>query len=268
MTGKKPDPLLSDHLVGYVDVLGFRAAVQTKDPKAHEAIFLVLDEFARSSGGYKFSQKHKQDGMRETSIHPAISTFSDHLVIAYRIDDLHKTYAGVFHALMAIRDICSAAAHRAREIDCLIRGAVTIGPLFQSERVIFGPGLVRAYELESNAAVYPRIIIDHDVMGKFNNDLIPLHTMFIDQDGFWCLDYMTAYLGSFGSENDEATCTARRTWALGMRSKWRESAQTLVKIGNYRAAQKWFWFVSRFEDSMLGLNQSLFGAGEKPLQFP
>ena len=42
----------------------------------------------------------------------------------------------------------------------LIRGAVTIGEVVKSWGQLYGPGVVRAYELERDHAKYPRIIID------------------------------------------------------------------------------------------------------------
>jgi len=42
----------------------------------------------------------------------------------------------------------------------LIRGGMTVGPLFYDSSHVFGPGLVRAYELESRLAIYPRIVTE------------------------------------------------------------------------------------------------------------
>lgn len=52
--------------------------------------------------------------------------------------------------------------------ELLIRGGVTIGPLAKSYGQIFGPGLIRAYELESQQAKYPRIPVDPCVLEEFH----------------------------------------------------------------------------------------------------
>jgi hypothetical protein len=44
-----------------------------------------------------------------------------------------------------------------------IRGSVTIGDIHHDDRTVFGPALVRAYELESCHADTPRIILDPQV---------------------------------------------------------------------------------------------------------
>jgi hypothetical protein len=46
----------------------------------------------------------------------------------------------------------------------LIRGALTVGFINVDDGLIFGPPLVQAHLLESKRAVYPRIIVDPDVL--------------------------------------------------------------------------------------------------------
>ena len=88
-----------------------------------------------------------------------------------------------------------------------------------------------------------------------------------DTDGYWCLDYMTAYLEYLGSDVDSGSCTARRTWVLGARAKFRECAAELAAAGRERAAQKWAWFADRFEESMLSVNPHRFDPSGRKLEF-
>ncbi|PJG51344.1 hypothetical protein CVM73_31285 [Bradyrhizobium forestalis] len=44
--------------------------------------------------------------------------------------------------------------------DYLIRGAITLGPLYHSGDIIFGEALVRAYENEARLARYPRVVLE------------------------------------------------------------------------------------------------------------
>ena len=68
------------------------------------------------------------------------------------------------------------------------RGAITAGQLFYDEKLhfVFGTGLIRAYELESNVAIYPRIIIDTCL--KPSPILVGWAQ---DEDGIWYADYLT-----------------------------------------------------------------------------
>jgi hypothetical protein len=61
-----------------------------------------------------------------------------------------------------------------------VRGAVTIGDLCHNSNTVFGPALNRAYELESESAVYPRILIDPLIP-----DLTRLQSPFVAADKSW-----------------------------------------------------------------------------------
>jgi hypothetical protein len=51
-----------------------------------------------------------------------------------------------------------------------IRGGVAIGDMHQEQDVLFGPAMVRAYELESQFAKYPRIVVDPEAFQKLKED--------------------------------------------------------------------------------------------------
>jgi len=55
----------------------------------------------------------------------------------------------------------------------LIRGAITLGSYYQSDYAIISDGLVKAHKIESEDAIYPRIIIEEEVLDliKDINDL-------------------------------------------------------------------------------------------------
>ena len=55
----------------------------------------------------------------------------------------------------------------------LIRGGMCIGEmLVADEGIVFGPGLVKAYDLESKYAVHPRIVIDRDLINDAEQQAI------------------------------------------------------------------------------------------------
>jgi hypothetical protein len=47
----------------------------------------------------------------------------------------------------------------------LYRGAIVCGKVYHTERKIFGPALINAYEMEKSKAIFPRIIIDESILG-------------------------------------------------------------------------------------------------------
>jgi hypothetical protein len=66
----------------------------------------------------------------------------------------------IFHEIM---DLCYLQANLFSR-NVLIRGALTVGFISVDDGLIFGPALVQAHLLESKRAVYPRIIVDPDVL--------------------------------------------------------------------------------------------------------
>lgn len=55
----------------------------------------------------------------------------------------------------------------------LLRGGMTIGPVYigsNGKGPIFGDGMVRAYEIEEEEAVYPRIVIDEEALAAYLSD--------------------------------------------------------------------------------------------------
>lgn len=45
-----------------------------------------------------------------------------------------------------------------------VRGGMTLGPYYMDRRIVFGAGLIDAYELESKTAVYPRVILNEEAL--------------------------------------------------------------------------------------------------------
>ena len=264
-------PILADHLIAYVDLLGFRSLVANPAPDLQIAILETLQEFKQTERNFEYNVERGKDGHTTHTLAPAISSFSDHMVLAFKLDQFDAI--GVYQALLYFRYVINGIAHRARQFNSLIRGAVTTGPLYHENGIVFGQGLVAAYELESNVAVYPRIIVDHHALdGISPSNRAANQAMFEDDDGYWCIDYTTAYLESlderYGSAPSKDGCTARRAWALTTRANALDMAQKCESSGDGRATQNWAWFSSRFEKSMLSVNQHRFSMDGSPISFP
>lgn len=91
----------------------------------------------------------------------------------------------------------------------LVRGGMTIGPVHigsAGKGPIFGDAMVRAYEIEENEAIYPRIMIDDQALetylsdkslwqdGQFSGDEARMATSYISvaDDGSYFIDYLKA----------------------------------------------------------------------------
>jgi len=264
--------VLEPHLVAYIDLLGFRGAVADPTPEVADEILQTLQEFKGAEQEFQIRIEPQAEGQHATYVSPGISTFSDHLVMSFNLVDLQDSAVGFYQAFMSVRSIANAAAHRARQFDYLIRGAVTRGMLHHSGGIVFGQGLVRAYEMESEQAKYPRIIVDNNVLIGTVIGGDSDASMFPDADGRWCIDYMTAYIesldGQYGSGPSEEGCGVRRIWALAQRAKALDKIYELKAANNERGVENWTWYAKRFEAAMLALSPYRFSVDGSPLQFP
>lgn len=69
----------------------------------------------------------------------------------------------------------------------LVRGAVTFGALIHDKRYLLGPALVKAHLMESQEAIYPRVLIDPKVIEIGRKHRIDINSADDEED----------YIGSF-----------------------------------------------------------------------
>ena len=178
-------------IISYLDILGFKNIV---DNFNETEIRDILESFKRWS---------ETDKELKSSLEMKLTNFSDTIVRSTNIISKgNRSFQDgiLYNELLDLTLIqCSLI-----EKGVLIRGSVVIGQISHTKDYIFGPGLNKAYQLENDIAIFPRIIIDPLII----NDLeeIPLlkrsgHTTeeekkylkgFISEsnDGLWYLDYL------------------------------------------------------------------------------
>lgn len=144
-------------LVTYLDILGFKDLIATRKAGEISRILRIFKE-AVEPDTYKTRFKESAVGI------PADEyvNFSDLSLIVRPLDGggVHPPGSQLFDLLL---HIVRAQARLVIDEGILIRGAVTVGKAVKSSGQVFGPAVVRAYELERNVAKYPRIIIDESV---------------------------------------------------------------------------------------------------------
>jgi hypothetical protein len=180
----------SKALVSYIDVLGFGdfVAESRSDPSRISRIADLLTTMKEdfSAGG----RTHRKPDGRKEKIFNSFN-FSDLIVRSTRMPygadvgefiDWELSYLGEKQFALA-RD------------GVLVRGGVCIGDLFvrPDAGIVFGPALVKAYKLESQYAIYPRIIIDRDLIGDAHQQGYIEHwrdSFQRGEDGAYYLDYL------------------------------------------------------------------------------
>lgn len=81
------------------------------------------------------------------------------------------------------------------------RGGMALGPFYASEMFVYGPALVQAYEIESNSAIYPRVVLSDNLAGealaeleRFGGGRSEVHRnlLAVDRDGKVFLNYLAS----------------------------------------------------------------------------
>lgn len=122
------------------------------------------------------------------------------------------------------------------------RGAITSGQLFYDEKLhfVFGTGLIRAYELESTVAIYPRIVIDTCL--KPSPILVGWAQ---DEDGIWYVDYLTLGHALLCDHRGEEPPIPHETFLSYMDSHRNAICSALEKYKtNDRVYSKYGWLAS------------------------
>ncbi len=188
----------------FLDVLGFRELVRTKTAEEIRELLTKL-------------QKHtKPDDLTAEKLEKQFQTFSDCTVRAVPLDSRSnkKHPTGIlFSELLNLVH----AQYRLLVDGYFMRGGVTIGDICFEGSMVFGPAMVKAYGLESEFAVYPRIVIDPEVFVAHENepllrndihDVATEHDYFRtlvrkDTDGIYFIDYLRGMMTEFDEEGME-----------------------------------------------------------------
>jgi hypothetical protein len=167
--------------VALIDVLGYRQLLE-RDRKSGKLDFkdkltnalAVLDQFDRSI--------IKVQAISDT----IIITCSEHRNLLEFLEALRKTFVAFLREGL------------------FIRGGVAYSKHFQSNHLTYSHAIARAYELEQNQAIYPRIVIDQNIieMYKVGSELPDILT-----SGFLCYEHGVYFLQILSEESWEEIFT-------------------------------------------------------------
>lgn len=168
-----------DYIVAFIDVLGAKRMIK-EDVDGN--LNVIHEVYEKSLELYKkvLAQRMQLD----------ITIFSDNIVVAKRIYD-KKKIASFFRAVQIMAAVIQGN-FLFRGI--LTRGGIAYGKFFMDDIMIWGDALVKAYSLEESVAIYPRIVIDPELVGKLH--IFPdgpeksPYWLRQDQDGIVYVDYL------------------------------------------------------------------------------
>lgn len=151
-------------IVSFLDILGFRNLLESAQPSE---IANTLAIFPKASLPHEKESKRKPEQIGYES-RVRVEIVSDAVV---RARTMAARYRGghLFWELLDLLHIQIACVANG----IAVRGAVTVGALHLGDDLggpVFGPALVRAYEMESKEVVFPRIAVDEAVLDRLRSD--------------------------------------------------------------------------------------------------
>ena len=180
------EPMYQNRIIGFIDILGFKKMITQKSSFEIEKIL----EWPKNYFDIKKYENNKSLIKQKKNI----SQFSDSLIISFQCESEHEVYNTVVDILLIIIGWINQGI--------ICRGAIVKGDIVHTKEYIYGPGFVKAYEMEKKAK-YPRIILESDVIeiGKIYHQAqnsieieeTYLNSMFNqDIDNEYYIDYFSA----------------------------------------------------------------------------
>jgi hypothetical protein len=191
----------------------------------HKKVHQALTEI----GHYKSYSEQNDTAQADLEV----SVFSDCIVISKPGRDIRS----VIHTLLHLQ------AQMLR-LGILLRGGISAGRTVHKEGLLYGEGVLAAYHLESQVVVYPRIVIDTELLRHVP---IGFRTAFLrqDTDDLWFVDPFSVGIPSVVDEalledgynpHEESL----KELALKIESK-------LAELNDSRKLEKWKWLKVQHE---------------------
>lgn len=187
-------------IVTFIDILGFREILRERNAAEIREIIQSLRQFGQGDGDAREPPRR----MKEYRLHSeAFSESVSDAIIRCRTVDTQFPSGPLIHELIDLTHCM---------VDCVavgivLRAGMTIGEAHIDQGgPLFGDAIARAVELESRHAIYPRILIDHQLIAQYEQDerlwkdrerdayedRMLRSFIALDKDGSFYLDYLRA----------------------------------------------------------------------------
>jgi len=230
---EKPEFAHSQQLVFFVDLLGSSAVVSGSHPQRVESLTQMLHDVSLAKRNFDIT---KAKSFRNEVIFamPAISTFSDNVLISFNIDEMSTEMdSPIKEAFWVAQTLIGRLALDALRIGFLIRGGATLNSLYHHEGVAIGQGLIEAYNLERKVSHYPRIAVSRKIYSRGSFEEIVT-----DEDGVKHFDYMSELLRLISDP-------ARLEVAIQQAKK---NVEYFEEREEWNQMSKWVWMFKKLED--------------------
>lgn len=164
-----------NRIVAFVDILGFKEIIKQseKSLKKLKLLYQTLEFLKKRENSYKWNlqlieveEDAQKKGVANFNIEglTTCTCFSDSIVVSVKCNE--RNINEITSTLIANLSYIGAELMTA---GILLRGGITVGKLIHLDNgIIMGQGLIDAYQLETNSAKFPRIVISNQLIEKLN----------------------------------------------------------------------------------------------------
>jgi len=146
-------PLLRRSVVTFIDILGYQDQVKKAVASGEEGTLLMSLRHA-----YDETYSHIKDVEESNRPHWLVKGFTDNIVIGYPVRlDAEPEMGDMFSNLCTFQLMMTIHGF-------FIRGGMAIGDLYMDDEIVFGEGLIEAFETEQNQARDPRIVLSRSAI--------------------------------------------------------------------------------------------------------
>ena len=221
----------SEYVVAFIDILGSSDAIKKDADNSlnvvHRAYEKAIEEY---EGLFENISGHRIKK-------PISKIFSDNIVVAIQYSqEKYKRSAFLATAMISAMNQIEFLNH-----GWLTRGGIAAGSFFCDEIMVWGKALVSAYELENKVAVYPRVVIDPDLIRQLNlaladKDDNAKQWIRQDRDGLFYIEYLNNYL---------------KNLEIFIISEIERVDENIVEnVKSIKVCQKWIWLGSYLKERL------------------
>lgn len=200
-----------DYYFAFIDLLSSKNMIEQDD-----------DAFLNKIKKSYDSCKRIQEAFYRDSI--KIKIYSDNISFAMKVDNNYNVNTFIKYI--------SYMAQYLLRFGLMPRGGICKGRLYFDDSFVLGKALVKAYKMESEKAIYPRIIVDDEVVNDLS-DYVKQDVVFVDKiDKEWVLDLFTPYGVDY--ENIKNQLHDVHSW-------FDERYEQIKKEKNNKVCAKYYW---------------------------
>ena len=249
-----PDaPGFENRFVAFLDILGWRSFTNRAAELnwLRNFLFLAITDLHATTKG-RLTNVLNTGRTVQATLDAQVSQFSDTIVIsANATSDEHAA----FGFLLEVGAVCRGCLF----YGLLLRGGISIGPMYHRDSLAFGPALTEAYDLESKVARFPRVVLhpnwyDHasDVPSLVDSDIQTYHVLRKADDGLFFLDYLHPLVRPMHS-----TLPRRDTLEQFLKPAYRLAMDGLrVFAKDSKTREKYVWLATYYNEVLAELPSS------------